>query len=148
MRLSFDNDDMGRSIMEGVTKTMQFILVAVGDVVMEVMGGVDGFLYALIIFVGVECATGIMVGVISKERFSQHWSRVVFKKVMIFFLVALAHIIDNFVIRNGGILRTAVILFYLSTEGISILDNAALIGLPIPKKLKMVLEQMKEEDNK
>ncbi len=65
---------------------------------------------------------------------------------MIFCLVAVAHIIDTHVIGNGSVLQTAVIFFYLSNEGISILENAAHVGLPIPRKLKAVLEQIKEED--
>ena len=72
--------------------------------------------------------------------------RGIFKKIVIFCLVAVAHIIDTHVIGSGSVLRTAVIFFYLSNEGISILENAAHVGLPIPKKLKAVLEQIKEED--
>lgn len=62
-------------------------------------------------------------------------------------LVAVAHIIDVHVIQNGSVLRTAVIFFYLSNEGISVLENSAQIGLPVPKKLRDILEQLKEEDN-
>lgn len=108
------------------------------------MGGFDGFLYALIVFVVVDYVTGVMVGILNKELSSQIGFRGIFKKVVIFSLVAVAHIIDTHVIGNGSVLRTAVIFFYLSNEGISILENAVKIGLPIPEKLKNVLEQLKE----
>ena len=67
------------------------------------------------------------------------------KKVAIFCLVGIGHVLDTQVIQNGSVLRTAVIFFYLSNEGISIIENVALIGLPVPKKLKEVLEQLHEE---
>lgn len=132
--------------MRDVANRMQFIFAAVGGVIGAVMGGFDGFLYALIVFTGIDYVTGVMVGILNKELSSRIGFRGIFKKVMIFCLVAVSHIIDTHVIGNGSVLRTAVIFFYLSNEGISILENAALIGLPIPKKLKEVLEQIKEDD--
>lgn len=132
--------------MKAVVNTMQYVFAAMGGAVGAVLGGFDGFLYALIVFVAVDYATGVMVGILNKELSSRVGFRGIFKKVMIFCLVAVGHIIDTHVIENGSVLRTAVIFFYLSNEGISILENAALIGLPIPKKLKEVLEQIKEVD--
>ena len=67
------------------------------------------------------------------------------KKVFILCLVAIAHVIDSQVIQNGSVVRTAVIFFYISSEGISIMDNASLLGLPVPKQLKEVLEQLKDK---
>ena len=133
--------------MKDVVNTMQYVFAAMGGAVGAVLGGFDGFLYALIVFVAVDYATGVMVGILNKELSSRIGFRGIFKKVMIFCLVAVGHIIDTYVIGNGSVLRTAVIFFYLSNEGISILENAALIGLPIPKKLKEVLEQIKEDDS-
>lgn len=133
--------------MKNVVNTMQYVFAAMGGAVGAVLGGFDGFLYALIVFVAVDYATGVMVGILNKELSSRVGFRGIFKKVMIFCLVAVGHIIDTNVIGNGSVLRTAVIFFYLSNEGISILENAALIGLPIPKKLKEVLEQIKEDDS-
>jgi toxin secretion/phage lysis holin len=134
------------SWMKDVASMMQFIFAALGGAIGAVMGGFDGFLYALIVFVGVDYVTGVMAGILSKELSSRIGFRGIFKKIVIFCLVAVSHIIDSQVIGNGSVLRTAVIFFYLSNEGISILENAAHIGLPIPKKLKMVLEQIKEDD--
>lgn len=132
--------------MKDVANMMQFIFAALGGAIGAVMGGFDGFLYALIVFVGVDYITGVMAGILNKELSSRIGFRGIFKKIVIFCLVAVAHIIDTYVIGNGSVLRTAVIFFYLSNEGISILENAAHVGLPIPKKLKSVLEQIKEAD--
>lgn len=131
--------------MRDVTSTMQYVFAAMGGAIGAVLGGFDGFLYALIVFVAVDYVTGVMVGILNKELSSRIGFRGIFKKVVVFCLVAVAHIIDTRVIQNGSVLRTAVVFFYLSNEGISILENAAQIGLPIPKKLKDVLEQIKED---
>lgn len=133
--------------MKDVANTMQYIFAAMGGSLGAVLGGFDGFLYALIVFVVVDYMTGVMVGILNKELSSQIGFRGIFKKVVIFSLVAVAYIIDTNVIQNGSVLRTTVIFFYLSNEGISILENAALIGLPIPKKMKDVLEQLKENED-
>ena len=109
------------------------------------VGGFDGVLYALIVFVVVDYATGLMAAGLEKKLSSSVGFRGIFKKVVIFCLVAVGHMIDAHVVGNGSVLRTAVIFFYLSNEGISILENAGRIGLPIPEKLKSVLEQLKEE---
>lgn len=132
--------------MRGVANTMQYIFAALGGAIGAVMGGFDGFLYALIVVVGVDYVTGVMAGILNKELSSRIGFRGIFKKIVIFCLVAVSHIIDAYVIGDGSVLRTAVIFFYLSNEGISILENAAHVGLPIPKKLKDMLEQIKEED--
>jgi len=133
--------------MKDVANIMQFVFAAMGGAIGAVMGGFDGFLYALIIFVGIDYVTGVMAGILNKELSSRIGFRGIFKKIVIFCLVAVAHIIDAHVIGNGSVLRTAVIFFYLSNEGISILENAAHIGLPIPTKLKAVLEQIKEDNS-
>ena len=108
------------------------------------MGGFDGFLYALIVFVVVDYLTGIMAAILNKRLSSEVGFHGIFKKVVIFALVAVGHIVDTHVIQNGSVIRTAVIFFYLSNEGISILENASLIGLPVPQKLKDVLEQLRD----
>ena len=130
--------------MKDVGNTMQYVFAAMGGALGAVMGGFDGFLYALIVFVVMDYVTGVMVGILNKELSSRIGFRGIFKKVVIFCLVAVAHIIDTHVIGNGSVLRTAVIFFYLSNEGISILENATLIGLPVPGKLKEILEQIRE----
>lgn len=130
--------------MKNFIEAVQYAFAALGGAVGAVMGGFDGFLYALIVFVVVDYLTGVMVAVLDKKLSSEVGFHGIFKKVVIFALVAVGHIVDSYVIQNGSVIRTAVIFFYLSNEGISILENASLIGLPVPQKLKDVLEQLRD----
>ncbi len=111
------------------------------------LGGADGFLYALVAFTVMDYVTGIMVGILEKKLSSDVGFRGIFKKVLIFAMVAIAHIVDTNFIGDGGAVRTAVIFFYISNEGISILENAIKIGLPVPKKLRSILEQLNKEES-
>lgn len=131
--------------MREIINTIQVIIAAVGGYLGYFLGGFDGFLYALIAFVVIDYVTGIMVAILEKRLSSEVGFRGIFKKVLIFSLVAVAHIVDEQLIRSGTAFRTAVIFFYLSNEGISIFENTAKIGLPVPEKLKTVLEQINEE---
>ena len=117
------------------------------------LGGFDGFLYALITFVAIDYITGVLCAIIDKNLCSKIGAIGIFKKVLIFVLVGVGHVLDTNVLgvignTDANVLRTAVIFFYLSNEGISILENATHIGLPIPEKLKDVLKQLhkREED--
>lgn len=121
---------------------LQTVIAAMGGWLGWFLGGLDGFLYALIIFVIVDYITGIMVAIINKELSSEIGARGIFKKILIFILVGIAHIIDSRLIGEGSVIRTAVIFFYLSNEGISIIENSTRIGLPVPQKLKDVLAQL------
>ncbi|MEC1719062.1 phage holin family protein [Schinkia azotoformans] len=127
---------------------VQSAIAAMGGWLGWFLGGFDGFLYALITFVVVDYITGIMVAIIDRRLSSVIGARGIFKKILIFILVGIAHIIDSRLIGDGSVIRTAVIFFYLSNEGISIIENASRIGLPIPQKLKDVLAQLngKEKD--
>ena len=130
--------------MKNFIEAVQYAFAALGGAVGAVMGVFDGFLYALIVFVVVDYLTGIMAAILNKRLSSEVGFHGIFKKVVIFALVAVGHIVDTHVIQNGSVIRTAVIFFYLSNEGISILENASLIGLPVPQKLKDVLEQLRD----
>ena len=110
------------------------------------LGGLDGFLYALIMFVAIDYLTGLMAAYVQKKISSEVGFRGICRKVAIFCLVGVGHVLDTQVIQNGSVLRTAVIFFYLSNEGISIIENIAIIGLPVPKKLKDVLEQLRDDE--
>ena len=121
---------------------LQAIIAAIGGWLGWFLGGLDGFLYALIIFVIVDYITGIMVAIINRELSSEIGARGIIKKILIFILVGIAHSIDSRLIGEGSVIRTAVIFFYLSNEGISIIENASRIGLPVPGKLKDVLAQL------
>ena len=132
--------------MKDILNTIQIIIAAVGGYIGYFLGGWDGFLFALVAFVVIDYLTGIMVAILEKRLSSEVGFRGIFKKVLIFSLVAVGHIVDSQLIQNGSAIRTAVIFFYLTNEGISILENTAKIGLPVPEKLKTVLEQLNKED--
>ena len=134
--------------MKELVNTIQMIVAVLGGYIGYFLGGWDGFLYALVAFVVIDYITGIMVAVLEKRLSSEVGYRGIFKKVLIFSLVAVGHIIDSKLIQNGGAIRTAVIFFYLSNEGISILENTAKIGLPIPERLREVLEQINGDGEK
>ena len=137
--------------MKEIWNWVQMALSAIGGFMGYLLGGMDGFLYALIAFVVIDYITGLMVAAIQKKVSSEVGFKGICKKVLIFILVGVANIVDKQIIGNGSAIRTAVIFFYLSNEGISILENTALIGLPVPQKLRDVLEQLKgpvdKEDN-
>lgn len=109
------------------------------------LGGMDGFLYALIAFVVVDYITGVMCAVVDKKLSSAVGFKGIFRKVLIFALVGIANILDVYVLGEGSVLRTAVIFFYLSNEGVSLLENAAHLGLPVPEKMRDVLQQLHDK---
>ena len=132
--------------MKELVNTIQMIVTVLGGYIGYFLGGWDGFLYALVAFVVIDYITGLMVAVLEKRLSSEVGFRGIFKKVVLFSLVAVGHIVDSRLLQNEGVIRTAVIFFYLSNEGISILENTAKVGLPVPEKLKNVLAQLNKED--
>ena len=134
--------------MKEIWNWVQMALSAIGGFLGYFLGGMDGFLYALIAFVVIDYITGLMVAAIQKKVSSEVGFKGICKKMLIFILVGVANIVDKQIIGNGSAIRTAVIFFYLSNEGISILENTALIGLPVPQKLKDVLAQLKGSEDK
>ena len=134
--------------MKEFWNVIQLVFAAIGGWLGWFLGGCDGLLYALIAFVVVDYVTGVMCAVIDKKLSSAVGFRGIFKKVLIFVMVGVGNIIDVQVLGQAGILRTAVIFFYLSNEGVSMLENAGHLGLPIPAKLKEVLEQLHDRSEK
>ncbi|WP_042395848.1 phage holin family protein [Clostridium saudiense] len=132
--------------MREIVNGLQVIVTVLGAFVGGLIGGLDSLAYALLLFVAVDYITGIMAGIVEKKISSEVGFKGIFRKVVIFILVSIAHIIDSKILGNGSAIRTAVIFFYISNEGISILENAARIGLPIPQKLMEVLHQLNRED--
>lgn len=128
--------------------TIQVVFAGIGGWLGWFLGGCDGLLYALLAFVVIDYITGIMCAVVDKKLSSEVGFKGIFKKVLIFALVVIGHILDTRVIGSGSVMRTAVIFFYLSNEGVSLLENAAYLGLPIPQKLKSVLEQLHDRSEK
>lgn len=126
----------------------QFLFTAAGGWLGYFLGGCDGLLIALVIFAVADYITGVMCAVADKKLSSEVGFKGICRKVIIFMLVGIAHIIDVNLIATGSVLRTAVIFFYLSNEGVSLLENAGHLGLPIPEKLKIVLEQLHDRSEK
>lgn len=130
--------------MKEFWNTIQVIFAAIGGWLGYFLGGCDGLLYALIAFVVVDYVTGIMCAISDRTLSSAVGFKGICRKVLIFTLVGIGNIIDVQVLGTPGVLRTAVIFFYLSNEGVSILENSVHLGLPVPEKLKDVLEQLHE----
>ncbi len=127
---------------------IQFVFSAIGGWLGYFLGGCDGLLYALLVFVVVDYITGVMCAVNDRKLSSAVGFRGICQKVLIFLLVGLAHILDMQILHQAGVLRTAVIFFFLANDGLSILENSAHLGLPIPEQLKDVLEQLHDRAGK
>ena len=127
--------------MKEFWNVIQAVFATVGGWLGYFVGGWDGLLYALIGFVVLDYLTGVMCAVSDHRLSSEVGFKGICRKVLIFALVGIGHILDTHVFGETGVLRTAVIFFYISNEGLSLVENAAYLGLPIPEKLKAVLEQ-------
>ena len=134
--------------MKEFWNTIQMVFTAVGGWLGYFLGGCDGLLIALVMFAVVDYITGVMCAINDKKLSSEVGFRGICRKVLIFFLVGVANILDVQVIGTGSVLRTAIIFFYLSNEGVSLVENAAHLGLPVPEKLKAVLEQLHDRAEK
>lgn len=128
--------------MKEFWNVIQLVFAAIGGWLGWFLGGCDGLLFALIAFVAVDYITGVMCAIVDKNLSSAVGFKGICRKVLIFLLVGITHILDAQVIGAGSVLRTAIIFFYLSNEGVSLLENAAHLGLPVPEKLKDVLQQI------
>ena len=132
--------------MKEFWNAIRFVFTAVGGWLGYFLGGCDGLLYALLAFVVIDYITGVMCAINDKALSSEVGFRGICRKVLIFLLVGIANILDVHVIGTGSVLRTAVIFFYIFNEGVSLLENAAHLGLPVPQKIKAILEQLHESE--
>ena len=123
----------------------QFVFTAVGGWLGWFLGGCDGLLYALIAFVVADYITGVMCAISDKSLSSEVGFRGICRKVLIFILVGVGNLLDVYILGEAGVLRTAVIFFYLSNEGVSLLENASRLGLTIQEKLKEILQQLHDK---
>lgn len=134
--------------MKEFWNTIQFVFAGIGGWLGYFLGGCDGLFYALLAFVAVDYITGVMCAIADKSLSSEVGFKGICRKMLIFILVGIANILDVQVIGIGSVLRTAIIFFYISNEGVSLLENAGHLGLPIPEKLKLVLEQLHDRSEK
>lgn len=136
--------------MKQIWTLIQIAFSALGGFIGWFLGGNDSFIYALLAFVVIDYITGIMCAIADKELSSEVGFKGICKKVLIFALVGIGNLLDIYILGQAGILRNVVIFFYLSNEGVSILENASHLGLPVPEKLKEILKQLhngKESEN-
>lgn len=124
---------------------MQRIFVLWQSIAKVLLGGWDGLLSALILVMAVEYATQLLVAILSKKVSGEIGFLGIAKKISVFLLVAVGNVIDTLVNQKGGMMRTAVIFFYISYEGGLILENVTLIGLPIPQEFLNILERIKDK---
>lgn len=134
--------------MKEFWNTIQLVFTGIGGWLGYFLGGWDGLLYALIAFVAIDYVTGVMCAISNHTLSSEVGFKGICRKVLIFLLVGIGSILDAHVIGSGSVLRTAFIFFYISNEGVSILENAARLGLPVPEKIKVVLEQLHDRSAK
>lgn len=124
----------------------KLIISSIGGILGVFLGGMDGLIYALLAFSVIDYVTGIMCAIDKKELSSSVGFKGIARKIIIFSLVGVANILDVYILGHVGVLRAAVIFFYLSNEGISILENTSKLGLPIPEKLQNILQQLNKEE--
>lgn len=125
---------------------IQFIISLIGGYIGYFLGGKDGILITLVIFVLIDYITGILCAIQDKKVSSKVGFRGITKKVLVFVLIGLANMLDVNILKSGAVLRTATIFFYLSNEGISILENMGYLGIKYPEKIKDVLEQLHDKE--
>ncbi len=133
--------------MKELWNLVQLGFSAIGGWIGYFLGGGDGLLYALVAFVVLDYLTGIMCAVADQKLSSDVGFRGICRKVLIFSLVGVGHLLDQEIFGETGVLRTAILFFYLSNEGLSLVENAAYLGLPVPEKLRKVLEQLHDRSS-
>jgi toxin secretion/phage lysis holin len=133
---------------ETVWNIVQGGLAAVGGFLGWYLGGFDGLIYALIALCAADYVTGVMCAFVRKELSSEIGARGISKKVYIFTLVGLGHILDVYLLSDGTALRTALIFWYIGNEGISLIENAVVLHVPVPDVLKNALVQIRNKGNK
>ena len=119
---------------------------AVGAVIGFLYGDITGLFIAIIALMALDYVTGILCGIAEKALSSEVGFKGLVKTLIVRGIIAVGHLIDTYIIGTGSALMTAVILFFAANEGISILENAARLGLPVPQKLRDILEQLRKDD--
>ena len=132
----------------GVQQVKSLAITAIGGWIGWFLGGIDGLMIALLVFMVLDYITGVLVAIADHKLSSAVGFKGLAKKMITIMLVGVANIVDTQVIGTGSALRGAVICFYLSNEGLSLLENAAYLGLPIPEKLKEILAQLHDRSKK
>ena len=124
---------------------LKLVFGEIGAIIGMFVGGADGIIKALIIFAIVDYITGVAAAALEHRLNSEIGFKGITKKLLLFCIVGVAHILDMYVLGSGAVCRSAVVLFYIANAGLSIIENVARCGLPIPDKLRIILEQLKED---
>ena len=119
------------------------VVAALGTTATYLWGGWDSILIALVAFVAIDYVTGVAAAWVGRRLSSEASAAGILRKILVFAVVAVAHILDGVTGLQEPMLRTLVIWFYLATEGISILENLAEAGLPIPEPLRQAMERLR-----
>jgi len=130
---------------ETIWNAVQGGAAAVGAFIGWFVGGIDGALYALIAFTVADYITGVFAAFIRKELSSEVGAKGIIKKLTIYIIVGIGHLADVYLLGGGMALRTALVFFYAANELVSLIENSAVIGLPIPQVLKDALAQVKKK---
>ena len=129
-------DNIFKSIMAGVCTVISFLF-----------GDMEGLMIALIALIILDYISGVIAAAVEKRLSSEVGAKGIAKKIFMLLIVALANIVDINVIGDGHVLKTVTVVFYICNECISLIENAGRIGVPVPKKLLDVLEQLRDKDD-
>lgn len=125
---------------------IQSIFTLVGGFLGWFLGGLDGVLYVLLALITIDYITGLMLGITEKRLASDIGFKGIFRKILILALVGIGNLLDVYIIKSGSTVRSACAFFYISNEAISIIENAGKMGLPIPNKLKNIINELNKEE--
>lgn len=134
--------------MKNVIGVIKTAIIAFGAAVGAFIGRADGLLIALISLCVADYITGVIAAAVNHRLNSAVGFRGIAKKLFMFALVGVGNVIDVNALAGTAVLRSAIICFYLANEALSIIENAGEIGLPVPKKLKLLLDNLKEKSEK
>ena len=124
------------------------ILAWICTIISFLFGDMEGMLIALIALIILDYISGVIAAAVEKRLSSAVGAKGIAKKIFMLLIVALANIVDINVIGDGHVLKTVTVVFYICNECISLIENAGRIGVPVPKKLLDVLEQLRDKDDK
>lgn len=126
---------------------IKLAVVQIGAIIGAFIGNITGMIWALLIFAIIDYITGVTAAILEHKLSSEIGFRGITRKVLLFLIVGVANVLDVYVIGSGGVCRSMVLVFYIANEGLSIIENVARCGVPVPEKLKIILKQLEEEDH-
>lgn len=130
-------------------KLIDYIKLAaaqIGAIIGAFIGNITGMIWALLIFAIIDYITGVTAAILEHNLSSEIGFRGITRKVLLFMIVGVANVLDVYVIGSGGVCRSMVLVFYIANEGLSIIENVARCGVPVPEKLRVILKQLEEEE--